>query len=198
MTFYNTRLTDKVSQGFQGSPQWSTTEIANAAGFSAFNQDWSSAHWYFVADYTILNPRDQNEIRACFMAMRGRTHSFRNKDWGDYRATDEPLGTGDGTNTPRQLKKYYIFGAASFARNIILPIASTVVVTANGTPFAVTVNDETGMVAPASGNWPNGQVLLASFDFDVRVRFGQDKYTFTLPAKNVATVSIDLVEALTP
>lgn len=196
--FHNTRLSKRVALGFQGGPSWFTTEVPNAGGLNAFYANWASPHYKFVADYSVLNPADRNEIQDCFMVMRGRRDSFRFKNHLDYVATNQALGTGDNTATPRQLKKYYSFGSSSVGVDIILPIADTLVVTANGTPFAVTVDDETGLVAPAVGNWPNGQVLLASFEFDIRVRFGQDYYPFTLPIKQLAQVSIDLVEALTP
>lgn len=198
MTFYNTRLSDRVSNGFQGGPEYLTTEVPNAGGYGAFISEWVEAHWTFIADYDVMDPLSQNEIRNCFMAMRGKRHSFRFKDWTDFQATNQALGTGDGTNTPRQLKKYYTFGAATVGRTILLPIATSVVVTANGSPFTVTVNDQTGMVSPATGNWPSGQILLASFYFDVRVRFGKDYYPFTMAARNLGSVSIDLKEALTP
>lgn len=199
MTFINKRLSKKVALGFTGGPMWDTTIVPNAGGFEARIANWSMPLYKYTADYSVLDPASQNEIAMCFNAARGQRDSFRFKDWGDYIAKGQALGTGDGTNTPRQLCKYYDFdGASAFGRNILLPVASTVVVTDNGSPFAVTVNDQTGMVAPATGNWISGHVYLASFEFDVRVRFASDHYPFTLALKGLAQVSIDLVEARTP
>jgi len=62
----------------------------------------------------------------------------------------------------------------------------------------VTVNLTTGMVTPV-GTWPSGQVIrAASFEFDVRVRFGSDFIPFNRNAKTLATVTVELVEAITP
>ncbi len=197
MTFINQRLTSRVERGFKGGPQFNTLVTSMAGDTENRNAQWSMPHMKFEADYGILNPLDQNEVRNCFLAMRGQRDSFRFKDWTDYTCTDQALGTGDGTTTPRQLRKYYTFGSATLTRDILLPIATTVVVKANGTPITVTVNDQTGMITPSSA-WPSGQILTVSCQFDVRVRFGQDYYPFTLPDQGLAQVSIDLVEAITP
>lgn len=197
MTFYNQRLSECVELGFTGGPEWNTLITAMANGLENRNGEWAMPHHKYTADYTVLEPISQNEIRNCFLGMHGRLHSFRFKDWSDYLCDEEPLGVGDGTTTPRQLRKFYTFGAATLTRDILLPIAATVVVKANGTPITVTANETTGMLTPSSG-WPSGQVLTVSCQFDVRVRFGQDYYPFTMPTQHIAQVSIDLVEALTP
>lgn len=197
MSFQDVRLSECVELGFSGGPEWNTLITAMANGAEGRNAEWSMPHYKYTADYTVLNPVNQNEIRAAFLAMLGRVHSFRFKDWSDYLCDDEPLGVGDGASTARQLKKYYTFGPATLARDIILPISSTVVVKANGTPISVSVDDETGKLTPST-SWPSGQVLTVSCEFDVRVRFGQDYYPFTMPTQNIAQVSIDLVEAITP
>ncbi|MGJ7512340.1 DUF2460 domain-containing protein [Variovorax sp. GT1P44] len=197
MTFINQRLTSQVERGFKGGPQWNTLITPMAGDTEARNAEWSMPHMKFEADYTVMNPTQQNEVRTAFMSLRGRRDSMRFKDWSDYLCADEALGTGDGTTTPRQLRKYYTFGSATLARDILLPIAATVVVKANGVPITVTANDQTGMLTPSSA-WPSGQALTVSCQFDVRVRFGQDYYPFTLPDQRIATVSIDLVEAITP
>lgn len=195
--FIDYRLDDCVSPGFSGGPAWSTTIVANEGGYEARIQNWAMPHYQYTADYSVLEADAQNQVRDAFIAARGRRDSFRFKDWGDFEATEQSLGTGDGTSTARQLVKFYTFGPTTFTRNILLPIASSVVVTANGSPITVTVDDETGLVTPSSP-WPSGQILLASFQFDVRVRFGSDFYPFTMPLRNLAQVSVDLVEALTP
>lgn len=197
MTFINQRLSSQVERGFAGGPQWNTLITPMANGHENRNAEWSMPHMKYEADYAILNPQQQNEVRNAFMSLRGQRDSMRLKDWTDYLCTDQALGTGDGTLTPRQLRKFYTFGSATLTRDILLPIASTVVVKSNGVPFAVTADEQTGMLTPTLV-WPYGQILTVSCQFDVRVRFGQDYYSFTLPDQALAQVSIDLVEAITP
>lgn len=202
MAFIDHRISDRVSQGFQGGPVWDTTVVPNSGGQAMFVKNWSRPHWKFNADYAGFPEGERNDIYNTFLCAGGRVDSFRFKDHNDFTAVDQPLGTGDGTATPRQLRKYYTLGkpvvVRTFTRDIILPRANTVVVTDNGAPFAVTVNDQTGMVTPVSGNWISGHIYKASFQFDVRVRFLSDFYAFTLAARGVSSVAVDLEEAITP
>lgn len=195
MSFVDQRLSQCVELGFSGGPMWNTLVVAMAGGAESRNAEWSMPHYRYTADYTVLDPADQNEILSAFICLHGQRDSMRFKDWGDYQLDAEPLGTGDGTSAPRQIRKYYAFGSSTFARDILLPVS--IVVEANGSPIAVTVDEETGMVTPASP-WPNGQVITVSGEFDVRVRFGADFYPFTMPTRNISQVSVDLVEAITP
>jgi len=60
-----------------------------------------------------------------FLLVRGRCHTFLHKDWGDYEATAEPFGTGDGATTTFQLKKVstYAGTSATYERTITKPVA---------------------------------------------------------------------------
>lgn len=197
MTFIDTRLSQRVNAGFTGGPEWNTLARQMANGIGTFRGNWAMPHHKYTANYTLLDPEGQNELLSAFIVCRARVHSFRFKDWNDYRATNQAMEAGDGTSTPRQLTKTYTFGTEAYVREILLPIASTVVVTANGTPITVTADALTGMVTPAAP-WPSGQVIKASFEFDVRVRFGSDYIPFDRPGRNIAEVTVELVEAFTP
>jgi uncharacterized protein (TIGR02217 family) len=168
-----------------------------ANGISMRRGNWSMPHHKYSANYALLRPEDQNEILAAFIAARGQVHSFRFKDWNDFKAVNQALPVGDNTSNPRQLTKTYTFGTESYVRNILLPVSGSVVVTANGTPLAVTVNYLTGMVTPVV-TWPLGQVIKATFEFDVRVRFGSDFMPFNRPGRTIADCDVELVEAFTP
>lgn len=198
MSFIDTRLSKQVEAGFSGGPMWDTSIVAMANGFENRNANWSLPHHKFTADYTILNPRDQNEILHAFMAARGRLNSFRFKDWNDFKIVNESLGVGDGTSTPRQLTKTYTFGPTTYTRTILLPVATSIQVTSNGVAKAVTVDDETGLITPTTA-WANGQVLKVAYcEFDVKVCFGADYYPFTQRAVSVAQCTVELLEDMTP
>ena len=197
MTFIDTKLSRNVSVGFSGGPEWKTTVVSMANGKDRRNAEWAAPHHRYTANYALIDPIGQNEILAAFFAARGQKDSFRFRDWNDFRVTNGAMANGDGTSSPRQLTKAYTFGPTTFVRNILLPIASTVVITANGVPIAVTVDDETGMVTPVS-SWPSGQAIKQSFEFDVRVRFGADFAPFNRDSGVTARIDIELVEAITP
>lgn len=195
MSFIDHRLSKNVEAGFSGGPEWSTLVVQMASGMERRNAQWSMPHFKFSADYTILNPREQNEILAGFMAARGQLHCFRFKDWNDFKAEGMEIGVGDGASDPLQLLKHYEFGPTAYSRIITLPVSGTVKVYENGSPKTVTVDYQTGEVTPSTP-WTNAAVITADFEFDVKVRFGADHYAFTQHAKSVSQVSIDLVEVL--
>lgn len=192
--FIDARLMECVSPGFSGGPEWSTQITPLASGNENRNANWSMPHYKFLADYVLLDPRDQNAVLEAFNAAGGRADSFRFKDWNDFKIVGASLGTGDGGSAPRQAVNQYTFGARTRTRTIRLPIASTLQVTANGSPLSVTVDDETGLITPAA-TWPNGQAIVIAYcEFDCKVRFGADYYPFTQLHRKAATCTVDLVE----
>jgi uncharacterized protein (TIGR02217 family) len=73
-----------------------------------------------------------DELIAFFRARRGRAYSFRFKDWTDYTATGQLLGTGDDAKTQFQLVKEYPSGSVIEVRTITKPVAGTVEVYLDG------------------------------------------------------------------
>lgn len=195
MSFIDFRLSDRVSAGFQGGPEWSTSIAELRSGREVRNGGWAMPRHKFSADYVQLEDEERQVVKDAFWSAMGRLYAFRVKDWGDFKAVNEPIGDGDGLATPLQLTKGYTFGPQQFVRRITKPIASTVVVKAGAAVVGVTVNAATGMVTPLAP-WPLGAPITASFQFDVPVRFGSDHYNFTLPDRRITAVSIDLVEDL--
>ena len=194
MTFINERLLDSVGRGFSGGPMFNTrvTDLAN--GDENRNGEWAMPKHKFTADYALLDPREQNEVLHAIWVTRGRLHSLRYKDWNDFRIRSQSLGTGDGGSVARQLVKTYTFGPSTYTRDITLPIDTTLAVTANGTPLAVTVDDETGLITPVA-TWPSGQAIVVTYcEFDVKVRFGADWYPFSQEADTLARCTVDLLE----
>jgi uncharacterized protein (TIGR02217 family) len=124
---------------------------------------------------------DLAAVIALFEETGGPLHSFRFRDWSDFSsaasvaiapaATDQELGTGDGTAAEFQLVKRY--GTLTpYLRKITKPVAGTVLVALDGIPQAVgwSVDNLTGRVSFLSPPDP-GAVITAGFLFDVPVRF---------------------------
>jgi uncharacterized protein (TIGR02217 family) len=85
---------------------------------------------------------------AFFRARKGRAHGFRFKDWTDYKATAQALGTGNGTITTFQLIRTYSSGGSTDVRTITKPVAGTVKVYLAGVLQASgwSVNTTTGVI----------------------------------------------------
>ena len=140
-----------------------------------------------------------------FEARNGRLFGFRWKDWGDYKsclpsgtpsATDQVIGTGDGTTTAFQLVKAYSSGAQSWTRSITKPVSGTVNLALDGIEqaFSWSLDTTTGLVtfttAPASG-----VAISAGFEFDVPVRFDTDQLDVTHDIERLGSItSIPLIE----
>ncbi len=145
-------------------------------------------------------------VIAFFEERRGRLHGFRFRDRADCKscapsatpaATDQPIGTGDGTTRTFALVKRYGAAFAPYDRRIEKPVTGSVSVAVNGAalgPSAFTVDTSAGTVtltsAPAAG-----AAVTAGYLFDVPVRFDTDHLAIDLSAFAAGEVpAIPLVE----
>ena len=111
-------------------------------------------------------------------------------------ATDQPIGTGDGTKTAFQLVKRYASGAQSWTRAITKPVAGSATIALGGAPQASgwSVDETTGVVTFASAPTA-GVAVTAGFTFDVPVRFDTDTLDVTLDVERLGSItSIPLLE----
>ncbi|MEO7224250.1 MAG: DUF2460 domain-containing protein, partial [Devosia sp.] len=160
------------------------------------NSRWAQSRRRYNAGYGIKSRADMQAVLAFFEERRGRFHSFLWRDGIDHSSNGtQPLGTGDGTATEFQLVKKYGGDFAPYLRPVTKPVAETVNVFVDGSPtVAFTVDELTGIVtfdaAPGVG-----EVLTASFEFDVPVRFDIDRLDIELTGFDAAEApSIPLIE----
>ena len=164
--FHEVRFPDNIAYGATGGPEFATTVVVTGAGHEQRNVNWAEARGRWDVASGLKNQQQLDELIAFFRARKGRAFGFRFKDWTDYKATGQLLGTGDGTNTTFQLVKHYPSGSVIEVRTVSKPVAGTVQVykdgveqllgwsvtrevrsevksgagTANGAPHALTAN----------------------------------------------------------
>lgn len=196
MTFHEIQFPFDIAYGASGGPGYSTSVVQTASGFEQRNMNWSAARGSWDVSSGLKQPSQLETLIAFFRARKGRACGFRFKDWTDYQATGQALGTGDGETQTFQLVKTYASGAGSETRTITKPVSGTVVVYADGAKqtTGVSVDTTTGVVtfseAPA-----DGAVLTADFEFDVPVRFDTDEMDVTIENFNLNEwSSIPIVE----
>jgi uncharacterized protein (TIGR02217 family) len=143
--------------------------------------NWPEASgWWNVAS-GLKKQAQLDEMIAFFRARRGKAYGFRFKDWTDYRATGQPLGTGDDAQTQFQLVKQYPSGSVIEVRTVTKPVAGTVKLYLDGIEQVAGwfVDTTTGLVtfgtAPASG-----VAVTADFEFDAPARFDTDHMAVTI------------------
>jgi len=193
MSYVNHRLSTCVAYGFTGGPEWSTLIVPLDNGREQRNGQWLYPKHRYSAQYMNFDRAEQQEVLNAFQAMRGRLHCFRFKDHGDFEATAEVQAPAIGTTTPMQLVKTYAFGSEDATRLIQAPVDGTLTMTKDGLPFtAFTLDEETGLVIP-DATWGAG-VYLATFQFDVWVRFDSDYNAFTIGNLDAHTADIELIE----
>ena len=195
MSFHEIRLPDNVERGARGGPAFNTTVIQLASGFEQRNGEWQFARHTFDIGYGIDDKEAYQAVQEFFLARRGRLFGFRFKDWSDYVATTQPIGTGDGVLTQFQLSKTYSDAGGTYNRPITKPVSGTVRVFEDGVEtMDFTVDTTTGVVTMNTAPALN-VAMTATFEFDVPVRFETDEQTVQLSWEDAGSISaIQLVE----
>jgi uncharacterized protein (TIGR02217 family) len=174
-TFHEVQFPPKVAYGASGGAEFNTSITTTFSGFEQRNVNWQKARGRWDVSTGIKTKTDMDILQAFFRARFGKAYGFRFKDWSDYQAVGQTLGTGNGTQTAFQLTKAYTSGAYSYSRDIKKPVTGTVKIYLNavlqGAGFSVDLT--TGIVTFSSA--PGAGVIVSSdFDFDVPVRFDTD------------------------
>lgn len=189
MGFQNVRFPTDISAGSVGGPGYKTLIVTVDSGAEERTARRSQMKHKYDVVKGVQKTDQLHALKTFHIAMRGAEDSFRFKDFVDFHSNptnpsyysspgtkDQRIGVGDGVTTQFQLIKNYTLGAVNRVRTISTPVDGTVRVWVNnvektsGVDF--TVNDTTGIVvfgtAPTSGH-----NIDASFEFDVKVRFGE-------------------------
>ena len=154
--FHEVRFPDNIAYGATGGPEFATTVVATGAGHEKRNVNWAEARGRWDVASGLKKQAQIDELIAFFRARRGKAYGFRFKDWTDYKATGQLLGTGDDAQTQFQLVKHYPSGSVIEVRTITKPVAGTVKVYLDGVEqlSGWSVDTTTGLVtfstAPAA------------------------------------------------
>jgi uncharacterized protein (TIGR02217 family) len=208
MSFHEVRFPTEISRGAEGGPERRTDIVVLGSGYEERNSRWADSRRSYNAGYGVKSVDDLYAVIAFFEERRGRLYGFRWRDHADWKscapggtasATDQVIGTGDGTTASFQLKKTYGGAHAPWTREIKKPVAGTVVVAVAGVakaPSSFVVDPATGMVTILAGHIPAaGQAVTAGFEFDVPARFDSDKLEISLQGfRHGAIPNIPVVE----
>lgn len=195
MGFHEIQFPPDVSYGAAGGPGYSTTVVATLSGREYRNSNWASARGRWNVAHGLRNREQVAALIAFFRARKGRAHGFRFKDWTDYQATGQVVGTGDGQGVAYQLVKTYSSGAETESRIIAKPVAGSLRITLDGIESdGWSLDATTGLVTfstPPAG----GVIIAADFDFDVPARFDTDHMDLAVETWQLGTWgSIPIVE----
>ncbi len=170
----------EISRGSTGGPEWKVDIVTLASGREERNTPWAAPLRSYDARWAIRDKDELYQILELYHITRGPLYGFRMKDWTDFQscapsaspsATDQSLGTGDGSTTTFELNKTYTVGSHSHVRRIAKPYGTLLIAvdgTATTTGWSADMNAGTVTFStpPASG-----AVLTWGGSFHVPVRF---------------------------
>lgn len=175
MSFVETQFPPDISFGATGGAVYSTDVIETFSGHEQRNINWSAPKGQWTVSHSVKTEEQVAELIAFFRARRGKAIGFRFKDWTDYKASNQIIGTGDGVKTQFQLVKSYTSGGVTVDRKITKPVTGVQVFKAGVLQSSgVSVNTATGVVTFTAAP-SNGQQITATFEFDVPARFDTDQ-----------------------
>lgn len=181
------RFPDDIARGAEGGHgHFSTTIVTSAGGYEARNQNWSAARGRWNVGFAVKQNALHEVARAHFYKARGAYHTFRFKDWDDFRAARTGVDKVrlTGSTTAWQLNKVY--GSDDATNEYIRPlkriVSGSLRVWRNNTLQTVathyTINHDTGVVTSLA-SWA-GDTLEAECEFDVLCRYELDEFTARL------------------
>ena len=186
MAFHEIQFPANLSFGSVGGPERRTEIVTLSNGFEERNTPWAHSRRRYDAGIGLRSLNDVASIIAFFEAREGQLHSFRWKDWGDYKScaplsvpesADQLIAIGDEVTSVIQLTKTYSSGGYSYVRPITKPVEGTVRVAIGGDELQETIDYEVNF-ATGEVIFPHppdlGAEVRAGFEFDVPVRFDTD------------------------
>lgn len=194
-TFDDVRLPEDIEQGALIGPQFQTTIVPLSSGSEQRNADWQQERVTADISYGIMqrrNPRDATDSFAAVMrfyrARMGRWRGFRFRDWSDWQAQNVPIEMITST-----LARLYIDYDENYRRWITRPVPETLSFAGVSDGWQIL---QGGVI---QFNQPQSGTLLASFDFDIPMRFDSDLGQVALTLVDVGSIrSIKLVQISDP
>lgn len=200
MAFHDTRLPVDIERGALGGPGFKTEVTPLGSGKEQRNIDWQRTRAEFDVGYGLMDQDSVileatiDNLLAFFYTREGRAHTFRFKDWSDFRigdwqlptASNQTIGTGDASEVNFPIFKRYSDGGINYDRPIthlvsgrVVVLVDNVVQTGGGTDY--TVDLTTGIVIFEAGSIPGiGALVQVALEFDLHVRFDTDKLLLNL------------------
>jgi uncharacterized protein (TIGR02217 family) len=198
--FHDVSFPAGIALGSRGGPLRRTQVVTLSSGHERRAAQWAQSRRRWNAGYGVKSARDIEAMIAFFEARQGPRFAFRWRDPFDYSsaaagevpaATDQVIGTGDGTGTVFALVKRYAQGGP--ARAITKPVPGSIIAAVDGVPAAATADPLTGLltfaVPPAAG-----AQVTAGFLFDVPARFDTDELVVSLEPGGGDVPEIPIVE----
>ncbi len=207
---HEVRFPEFVQVGLTVGPGWQTDIVEFSTGKEQRNQRWEDSRLQADVAKAIQTDAEYDVVLEFFRARRGRFHSFRFKDWSDFRLVQEPTlpAAGDGFNKFFQIVKTYEGISEPPASAAVRPQVRTILKLRGGSGDPIETPDTPGVVVRVNGvvqgsvftiNYntglitfdtepPAGHAVDFTGEFDVPARFDTDRLPGTLEDFNATAV----------
>ena len=196
MSFHEIKFPSDISYKAKGGPEFKTEIVQLASGYEKRNILWQYSRAKYEINYEELSKTEANRLLSFFMSRRGKAYGFRFKDWNDFEAKEQLLGSGDGLKTSFSLIKNYDAQGETYQRKISKPVEGTISILADSSDVTndVSIDYATGIItfqqAPALG-----VEIKATFEFHVPVRFETDYLSNDVKSFGKSSIKkIELIE----
>lgn len=175
------RFDDDIARGAEGGHGYFSTGVAiSAGGLESRNQIAEDARGRWNIGRAVQRTAKHELVRSHFYKARGRLHTFRFKDWHDFRCarTGTDKGRLTGSTTTWQINKVYGTDEASYEyiRPLKRIVAGSEQIWLNGSLRTLTthytIDNDTGIVTSLV-SWAGGTLEVAC-EFDVLCRYDTD------------------------
>jgi uncharacterized protein (TIGR02217 family) len=192
--FHDVSLPQYIEIFAVGSSEFTTSCAVSMSGREARSSDNQIARRRYILKNCRLSQAQFDAFNSFFMARAGKRFSFRLKDYFDFTVDKQVIAIGDSVETKFQLHKLYPDNFAPYVRNITKPKINSLRLWVNREGiFPQGINFNTGIVQLASA-LEAGVQLVASFEFDVPVRFVHDNFSYSFNTDG--TISLDNAEMI--
>lgn len=190
--FDDVRLPEDIERGVIGGPEYRTTVNRLVNAREQRNSEWDYPLFSSNIGYGVQKREDLETIYAFFHARKGRARGFRFRNWLDYKVTTGAVGTIVGEPLERQLIRTYEDDVNPQIRIVTRPVASTLKVYKD---MVLTTDYTLGAKGVLTFGSDPGVNVLATFEYDLPVRFDTDKLDVVLTTQFAGAVpTIPIVE----
>lgn len=197
--FYEISFPQNLSLNFKKSIKFNNKINISNNGFEQIQSLWEKSKSVFEINKENLNKEELEKIVSFFNIVKGNSIGFRFKDWFDYDAKKQILGTYNGKKVFQLIKNYFSVSnngdSFLYTKIIRKPISNTVSVYINNVQinnFLVNYNEGLiDVLYPLN----DGDVVSADFQFEIPVRFMNDELKIVVENKNLSKIeNLELIE----
>jgi uncharacterized protein (TIGR02217 family) len=179
MNFHNVNLPKFIEIFAVGGPVFSSSHASTISGREVINLDREYAKNKYLIKNCKLSELEFEQFNAFFRARKGQNYTFRFRDYADCKVVKQVIAVGDANTKIYHLFKLYDDPISPYLRFINKPVQVSLKLLLNGEPFEAVVDYDKGLIVLENA-LSQDQTLVASFTFDLMVRFCSDSFEYNL------------------